>query len=133
MGNPTAFLTKIANETRWSGLIGILHRLPDEYKSLGTGIEEKEIFEKLNRFNRLYLRAVTCCVQLNKLLHVIMSILCSKRPYYPFKRYRVVDYCVSYWFTQDTRLLVPLDKKEHRQEFYSRLVIDGRNKLYFDL
>jgi hypothetical protein len=43
LGKPTAFLTMSANETHWSGLLRILHRLSDEYKSLGADIENKDI------------------------------------------------------------------------------------------
>jgi hypothetical protein len=94
LGKPTAFLAMSANETQWSGLLRILHRLSDECKSLGADIEEKDIFQKLDTYKRAYLVAgdpVTCCVYFNKFVHV-MSILCSKKVYSPFGRYRIVDY-----------------------------------------
>ena len=101
LGTPNAFLTMSANETRWPHLIRTLHRLSNEYKSLGDEIPLDEIFEKLDNYERAHLVAedpVVCALIFYRIVTVLMSALCTKRKYNPFGRYRVVDYLIRIEF-----------------------------------
>ena len=68
LGRRTAFLTLSSNKIRWPNLLRILRRLSDEFKFLGSDIEECEIFEKLDRYKRAHLVAedsVICAIYFN--------------------------------------------------------------------
>ncbi|GBN71559.1 hypothetical protein AVEN_99085-1 [Araneus ventricosus] len=70
LDKPTVFLMMSAIEIRWRHLLVILHRLNNYYKHI-IGLDESNIFEKLNRSMRSTLvneDPVTCCVYFKKLV-----------------------------------------------------------------
>lgn len=89
LGKPTVFLTLSANEIRWPGLLSVLHRLSDSYKD----VQNVEALSRSMRCHLVNEDPVTCCIVFNKLVDILMSMLCSKTKANPFgDRYRVVDY-----------------------------------------
>lgn len=89
LGKPTIFLTFSANEIQWPKLLSSLHRL-----ATGIEIDREHILEHLTALQKSDLinnDPVTCAINFDRLVHVLLKILCSKTVS-PFKKHHVVEY-----------------------------------------
>ena len=87
LGKPTCFLTMSANETRWSDLLNLLHRLRG-----GVPLDDPLAeFSAAYRANLVNEDAVTCCIYFWKMIQVIIRILQAVKNN-PFNQHVVIDY-----------------------------------------
>ncbi|XP_037558151.1 uncharacterized protein LOC119435325 [Dermacentor silvarum] len=88
LGKPTAFLTLSASEMHWPRLLALLERLRQQDPTLEVHVSEMTSIYRAQLVNS---DPVVCAIYFNKLVSVILNVLCS-RTHSPFKPYRVVDY-----------------------------------------
>lgn len=89
LGKPTIFLTFSANEIQWPHLLSTLHRLESHIH-----ISREEILSHLTPLQKADLinnDPVTCAINFEHLVHVILKILCSPTVS-PFKNHYVINY-----------------------------------------
>ena len=88
LGKPTFFLTMSANEVNWPVLLRVLQRYGDPNSTQDISSMTRVLKNKLVSED-----PVMCCILFNRLVDVIMNILCSKRPgRNPLHPHRVVNY-----------------------------------------